>query len=214
MSLIRFYSLCKIKWILDYKFVPVTVVFLIYNFVGVIILLISNLISSYIKCIDKTKINDIDLICFIKIDNEYYFDSFSYYFKQLWRNDRNIGMNLLYLFLFLIQLFLNALRLLFTFLIIKHLNPEYYLCSFGIYFFIVRLICLIDAIINKGDIKTNIYDLFVDVGSLIGVMIYLELIELKVYNLNQNLKKNIEMRSITESGYFNLLDNESENFEN
>jgi len=104
VSLMRFYSLCKIKWLLDYKFIPVRIFFVIYNFLGTIILLIPCLLSSYIKCYDKKTLNDIDLICLIRIKKgdieDYYFDSFSYYFEQIWINDRNIGMNLLYLFFF------------------------------------------------------------------------------------------------------------------
>jgi len=101
ISLIRFYSLCKIKWLLDYKFIPVQIFFILYNFFGMIILLIPSLITNNIKCIDKAKLNDIDLICLIKKvkgnNTEYHFDSFSYYFEQLWKNDRNIGMNILFI---------------------------------------------------------------------------------------------------------------------
>ena len=131
--------MCKIKWLLDFKFIPIRILFSIYNFFGIIILLIASLISSYVKCVDKSKINDIDLFCSVKIEKEdkieYYFDSFSYFFEQLWRKDRKAGMNILYLFLFIIQIFLNALRILYSLIIITRLNPEYYLCSFEIYFF-------------------------------------------------------------------------------
>ena len=65
-----------------------------------IILLIPCLIASYVRCADKIKLNDIDLLCLVKKENgnntEYYFDSFSYYFEQIWKNDRNIGLNILY----------------------------------------------------------------------------------------------------------------------
>ena len=211
LSLLRFYSLCKITWLLDYKFIPVKIFFLIYNIIGVILLLISSLISSNVKCMDKAKINDINLICSIKIGNDYYFDSFSYYFKQLWRNERNIGLNILYLFLFLIQLLLNALRILYSILIVKHLNPEFYLCSYEIYFFSIRFIGLIKAIIDDNNIVTEIYNLLAELFSLIGVMVYLELIEFKFCNLNHNLKKNIEMRSINEYSIQEINDDDISN---
>ena len=105
-ELLKAYSFFKIKWIFDYKFIPVSIFFIIYNFLGIIIFLIPCLISSYIKCVDKTTLNDVDLICLVKIEKgkniEFYFDSFSYYFEQLWRNDRNINENILYLILFII----------------------------------------------------------------------------------------------------------------
>ena len=217
LSLLRFYSICKIKWILDFKFIPIRIFFGIYNFFGIIILLIACLISSYAKCTDKSKINDIDLLCFVKMEKgdkiEYYFDSFSYFFEQLWRKDRKAGMNILYLFLFIIQIFLNALRILYSLIIISRLNPEYYLCSFEIYFFFIRLIRMIKAIVEDDNIKASIYNLVAEMGSLFGITIYLELIELKFCNLNNNLKKNIESSSIIEYNLNNIY-NENDEFYN
>ena len=181
-----------------------------------IILLIPCLISSYVKCDDKTKLNDVDLLCLIKKENgnktEYYFDSFSYYFEQIWKNERDIGMNILYLFLFFIQLLLNTLRLLYSILIIRHLNPEFYLCSFEIYFFIRRFVGLIKALVDKNNIKNEVYNTIAEIVSLIIIMVYLELIELNICNLNYNLKKNIENRSINDYKIYELneeIDNAS-----
>ena len=210
ITLIRFYSLCKIKWFLDYKFIPFRIYFVFYNFIGTIIFLIASIISSFVKCVDKERIKDIDLICLIKMDNGYYFDSFSYFFEQLWRKNRNIGMNILYLFLFLIRVFLNAVRLLYYILIIRHLTPEYYLCAYQLYYIINKFISLIKAIINDGNIKLEIYDILTEIGNSIGILIYLELIELKFGDLNYNLKKHIELRSISEYS-LNNLDNEEDN---
>ena len=208
LSLIRFYSLCKIKWLLDYKFIPLRIFFIIYNFFGTIILLIPCLIASYVRCADKIKLNDIDLLCLVKKENgnntEYYFDSFSYYFEQIWKKDRDLGLNILYLLFFLIQLLLNALRLLYSILIIRHLNPEFYLCSFGIYFFIRRFVGLIKALIDNNNIKIEVYNTIAEIVSLISIMVYLELIELNICNLNYNLKKNIENRSIDDYKIYEL----------
>ena len=208
----RLYSICKIKWLLDYKYTPVSILYCIYSSVGIIFLLISSLISNFIKCVDKTVLNDIDLVCSIKIKTENETDySFSYFFEKL-GDKETFGLNILYIFLFLIKISLNALRLLFTFLIIKHLNPEYYLCSFEIYFFLLRFIDLIKAIITENDIKVPTFSLFAEIISLICIMIYLELIELKFCNLNRNLKKYIEIRSSNEYLLNNI--NNDENKEN
>jgi len=202
LSLIRFYSLCKMKWLLDYKFIPVKIFFILYNFTGIIILFIVCLITNFVKCVDKKIINDIDLICLIKIEKgnniEYYFDNFSQFFKILWKKDENLFLNLFYLFLFIIRILLSGLKVLYNILIIRHLSPEFYLCSYDIYYIIIRSIGLINAIINKGDVTLEIYNVLTEVGALVGILIYLELIELKFCNLNQNLKKYIEMRSLEE----------------
>ena len=102
------------------------------------------------------------------------------------------------LFLFIIRTVLSGLRLLYNILIIRHLSPEFYLCAYDIYFIIIRSIGLINAIINNGDVLLEIYNVLTEVGALVGILIYLELIELKFCNLNHNLKKNIEMRSLSE----------------
>ena len=211
LSLIRFYSICKIKWLLDYRFISVKIFYIIYNLLGTIILLIACLIADYIKCVDKKTINDIDLICLVKIETgktiEYYFDNFSYYFEHLWKKDINTWMNIFYLFLFILQLLLNALRILYIILIIRHLSPEFYLCTYDIYYIIIRTIGLINAIINNGDVLIEVYNVLTELGALVGILIYLELIELNFWNLNRNLKKNIITRSEIE---YNINDIETE----
>ena len=214
LSISRFYSLCIIKWSIDYKYIPVSIILLICSFSGMILLLIASLISSFIKCVDKATLNDVDLICLINIkeDNntDYYFDSFSFFFEKL-RDKETVGLNILYIFLFILKILLNSLRLLFSLLIIKHLNPEYYLCSFIYYYFIIRLVYLIKTIIDDSDIKVTILNLIAQTISLICVMIYLELIELNFCNLDRNLKKNIEARSFSESSINILYNEEVEN---
>ena len=201
ISLIRFYAFCKIKWLLDYKLVPTGVLYSVFSFVGTLIFLIASFISTYIKCADKTTFYDIDLICSIKIETgnkiDYYFDNFYYFLKKLWNKD-SLGMNILYIFLFIIRLILEALRLLLSFINIKNLNPEYYQCSYQIFFFINYCIKLIKSIINDDDIGLTILRLLAEAVSLISIMIYLELIELKFCGLDNNLKRNIEIRGVNE----------------
>ena len=160
-------------------------------------MLVASLISNNVKCVDKKILYDIDLICKIKINNgditEFYFDNFSYFFEKLWDKD-SIGLNILYTFLFIIKILLDILRSFFSALIIKHLNPVFYLCSFELYFFAIRFISLIKHIINKDNISVQIYNIIAKIVSLIGITIYLELIELKFCDMNRNLKQNIEER--------------------
>ena len=202
LTLSRFYSICKIKRLLDYRYISISKFLMIYNFWGIIVILVPSLISTFRKCPDKNKFNDIDLICLIKIKNnnniEYYYDSFSYYFEQIWKKDKTYFLNILFIFLFMLKLILNGLVLLFAILIIKHLSPENYLCSYEIYYFLNRLLALINSIIIGENIKVNIFLFLAECANLIGIIIYLELIEIKIFNLNRNLKTNIEERSILE----------------
>ena len=188
ISLFRSYSLCSIKWLLDIKYISIGTFLLIYNLVGTIILLIPCIIASCVKCVDKSIFNDIDFICQIKIEKnniiEYYYDNFSYFFKQLWREDKDIGINILYLILFILKIIIYFIRIVASILLIKHLNPESFLCSWEIYYFITRLLGLITAIIQKEHILLEINHVLAELFSTIGIMIYLELIELKFFKLN------------------------------
>ena len=89
-------------------------------------------------------------------------------------------------------------------IIIIRLNPEYYQCSFQIFYFIIRLTELIRGIIND-DIYIPILNLISEIISLISSLIYLELIELKFCGLNSNLKINIVIRSKTDYEMNNLF---------
>ena len=70
---------------------------------------------------------------------------------------------------------------------------------------------LIKSIIEGEDATLHIYNIFAEISSIIGILIYLELIELKFCKLNENLRNNIQSRSLDESDLNNLLkDSESE----
>ena len=210
LSLLRSYSLCKIKWLLDDKYLSVSDFLIIYNIVGIILLLIPSLISNFVKCADLEEFNDIDIICSVKIAKEntieYYFDEYSNFFGKLWKKETNGWLNFLYIILFIIKLFFNFLRLLYSLLIVKHLNPEFYLCPAFIYFFILKLLIVINQIIKNENISAGVLNAIAEAVGILGIMIYLELIELKFLNLNRELRKNIELRAVNEYKINNLIE--------
>ena len=212
VSLLRFYILTKIKVLFDNEYLPVSLFFLIYNLVGAIILLIGSLIASDTKCIDIKKFDGINLFCRIAIKNgdnvDYYFDHFSYFFEQLWKKDKSFGENFLYLILFIIKIILNGIILFYSMLQVKHLSAEYYQVYFQILYFIIIFIGVVKTIIDGGELKLPIYSVLAEFGSVVGTMVYLELIELKFFKLDENLKKNIEMRSLSEYTTDNLYNND------
>ena len=216
LSIARYYSLSRIKKLLDFRYLPLGKFLFNYCLIGTIVLLCSCFISSYIKCDDITKYRGIDFICKIKVINEnnsndYYYDNFSYFFKKLWKKDESIGINILYLFLYILKMLLSSIRLIFSELLVKNLSTEYYQCSFEIYFCILGIIGLIKAIVNGENTKLLIYNIFAQISALIGIMIYLEFIELKFCKLNQNVKRYIETRSIIELNSVKELYDENDN---
>ena len=96
---------------------------------------------------------------------------------------------------------------------VKHLSAEYYQVYFQILYFIIIFIGVVKTIIDGGELKLPIYSVLAEFGSVVGTMVYLELIELKFFKLDENLKKNIEMRSLSEYTTDNLYngdDNDSD----
>jgi len=70
---------------------------------------------------------------------------------------------------------------------------------------------MIKAIIDDNNIKTEFFNSIAEFVSLISIMIYLELIELNFCNLNHNLKKNIEIRSVKEYYLKEIFDDDETN---
>ena len=103
--------------------------------------------------------------------------------------------------IFIIGVIFYYCSLYFDMLIINYLTPMHFIFSSLIYLFLSKLIELIRKNIktrqffNKEDI-IYYYDFSAYIFSFIGFMIYLEIIELNFCNLNYNLRKYINKRSI------------------
>ena len=72
------------------------------------------------------------------------------------------------------------------------------MCPACIYFFIIKLLNIINAIINNENILPELFNAIAELITIICTMIYLELIELKFLNLNRDLRKNIELRALSD----------------
>ena len=214
VSLARFYSLCKIKYFFDYKYINVSSFLTFYSLIGMLVMFSSSIIATFLQCPDENKIEDISSICLVRPKKdgddfrEFYYDHIGYFFIQLWRVNRSTGINIIYLLLYIFKLFLNAVTFLYSILIVKYLSPEYYLISYDIYCFFQQLFSLITSIIAHDDITLQLYQFISETGALIGMMVYLELIELKFFNLNRNLRKNIQKRSFIEYNINNILEDD------
>ena len=97
---------------------------------------------------------------------------------------------------------------LFLLLILKYLNPLFFICVKFVYYFFVDIINIITPAIQKRNIeKEKFVDFFSQFIVIIGTLVYIIFIELNFCDLNYNLKKNIINRSITDS-FTNDLDNQ------
>ena len=125
-------------------------------------------------------------ICEINISYKYYYDNISSYFSHF-----KSGKKLIKGLFFLLKIIISFLINLFPLLIIQKLDPVYYICTNSVFYFILQIIGLFKDSIKIYSIFEHIAELF----SIIGICIYLELIELNCYELNYDIKRKIEERS-------------------
>ena len=217
ISLLRSYNFCKAKWLFDLKFISVSKLLLFYGALGSIICLTVSIFPSLFHCRNKQSFYNIDFICNVtdfdlsNNSTSYYYESYSLYLKNLWREERAIYKNFIYLILILIEIILYFLIKLYSVLIIKNLYPEYLICSNLIYYFIIETIDSISCIFLNKFKYYKLYDILDELFSIIGTIFYLELIEFNFWGLDFDLKKNIKKRSESESRLGSSIGEESSN---
>ena len=218
----RAYVNCKIKWFMDLKYVSPNLLLFYYGIAGTIISTLICIITTFVKCDDINSPKDIyDYICKIPYNNETqnnfnyserYFDSFIFYFNTF-RGKINKGFHSIEVLYEIIIIILGMVTFFFykyySILVIQYLTPVYLIFSNPIYFFLQKLIMLVYTLIKNNEIFQNepihyvIYkfclDLAGDLFSIIGFLMYLEIIELKFGNYDYNLKVNIIKRGIVDS---------------
>jgi ABC-type multidrug transport system fused ATPase/permease subunit len=144
--------------------------------------------------------------------NFYCYDKISYYFRDL--KNRLYGNNKTQFFLEIfvitpLYIFLNFISFTCEILTITYLNPNYLILSENIHYGTLRLFLLY---LNPSfaPLKKIIFLELADVVEFIGCIIYLEIIEIKLYGLDKNTKKNISLRGENEV-ICDLLNNDDDN---
>ena len=186
ISFLRSYVTYKIKQIFHEKFITISGFLLLYNAFGFILSLISSIFPNLFPCNDNHGLKE--FICKIQDEESiYYYDSYSIFFN---RTKEKI---LKYIFFFLLKITFDFFINLFSLYTIYKLDPTYYICSSSIYYFFYRLAKLI---ISDENVKVRtIFEFLAELFSFIGILVYLEFIELNCFELNKNLKRNIVDRS-------------------
>ena len=199
----RAYSLCKIKYLMDLKYISPYIILIIYGIIGTIICTIIGILSTFIKCNKAC----IDMkICNISNDkNQTYFENIYLYWKAQ-REIKNIFLEMINL---IVGIITNYYYFLYYILVIKKFSPMHIIFFNLTYTFGFRVIAFIINIINNikkheaekvnDKIKIiqylGIVDLFIVV---FGLFVYLEMIALNCCKLNYNLREKIINRSIKE----------------
>ena len=201
----RDFALSEIKILMQYKYFSPFNILIIYGFIGIILTSIIGIISTFIECNEYFSASVLKF-CKIKDNtNKTYLENF-----KIWWNDE---IQISKIIILLIGVIINFFYRLFYILIIKNLTAMHIIFSFLFYTYFLGMIGNIKNYFdNKND---NISDILSDALVLtihtvvfIGLLIYLEMIELDFCDLNYNLKKTIMDRCIQE--YELEIDNEED----
>ena len=218
----RAYVNTKIKWFMDLKYISPSKLLIYYGIMGTIICTLVSIISTYIKCEDfnNNEINLYDYICKIPYNgsdinetpNARYFESFTIYFDTLLGRvntkyeNKEIIYEIVIIVLGMISFFFHKY---FSIKVIQQLTPVYLILSNPILYVFQKIILIVNNYFrqktfflkdtNQYIISKFIFDWAGDLFTIIGVLIYLEIFELKFCNYDYNIKVNITRRSLIET---------------
>ena len=223
------------KRLMELKFISPFKILLYKGIIGVLGTTIGIIVSSLLTCNEEWPKNEKEgrkpknmifefFVCSDKYNGSYYFDNFVSYFVSL--NKSNTKINEIHcLFFYSIFNFLSELSLV---LVNKWLSPTHYLIAESLYSLIHIPLHFATNVpeekINKitdpnydyskvynsvlQNLGTRILRFVSCFFELINFLIYLEIIELRFWNLDKNTRKNIEKRA-TLDGKTNMDNNSS-----
>ena len=217
----RDYSWVKSKYLMDIRSIPIYKILFFTGFMGCILIFFLSFIISFNPCNTLFNVNkegnyegnctyyeNNEIIDFSKylchiIDYEeenkklyFYYDNFLIFFRRI-SNLKSKSLEIVKIFGYL---FLSTLFTFSQMTILKNLNPISVLFNFNFNSFIIRLIAYIR---NGAKEKYLLRSQFIlletaDLVAIIANMIYLGMIELRIWKLDYDLKQSIGIRGIND----------------
>ena len=163
-----------------------------YGLIGFVMCLLTGIFTSNVPCSEGLR----GYVCNMVYNEKLYYDNFFNYYESY----KNMLVRLIIIVLGLLTYF--GYVYFYTF-IIKYYTPIHVIFFLPIQYFIEKTFLLIftaifytDLLLSNGENLSRRFlaDIFGDIGSIIGFLIYLEVIELNFCGLNFNLKNNIIKR--------------------
>ena len=208
---LRSFTIIKMKYFMDLKYISEYRLLIFYGLIGTIFYSIICIVTTFLKCNDNAKeLNIKDYFCKIEKNNITYFESFSVYFTTT-KEVKEILFEIAVVLLGMLTFFYYKYN---SIMIIKYLSPAHVIFLIPIYYFLSKIVlmlintlCYLTNKINKIFNWDSIHyakeiftlDILGDFFSLIGFLIYLEIIEIDCWKLDYNSRKNIMNRSREES---------------
>ena len=196
LIILRSYVNTQIKIFFDLKYISQRILLTSYGIAGVIILGLTGLFTSNVPCFENLE----KYVCKFNSTGTYYYDNFNEYYES----GKNMLVRLIVIVLGIITFFFDKY---YSTLIIKSYSPIHVIFSFPVQHFIEKAFLLIFTAIffrddyllkEKYKIPKFIMDETGDLFSVIGFLIYLEIIELHFCNLDYDLKNSIIKRANNE----------------
>ena len=199
-----------LKWLMEKIYTPLNEILMMYGFTGLVCSFICIILSSIKECgkrnlveysiVNNANFNYSNYICkAININglnsSKEYLTNYEYYFKN-WEIDDNWIYELFAIFSWQIAFFFYKY---YSLKIIKKLSPAHFIFSVPIAFFFQKLINIFYAMNQfkffetKEPIQKKKFwlDIGGDIITIIGLLIYLEIIVLNFCGFDYNIKKNI-----------------------
>ena len=194
------YFIVYSKVLMEVEFFPPYLLILITGVTGLVLNCIALMITSFIECKGDFIKNN---ICYVfNEEGKAYYDNILIYFSSMrsaYDNDETRSNFFIEIFalipLYLIFSFLEFLCQIFA---VYYMNPNYILIKDPIFFGLQRLGSLIYNLENINEVMYLSQFFLLESAELFGLfgyLVYLEIIELRFCNLDENLKRNILNRT-------------------
>ena len=203
LIIIRSYVNTKIKWLIDLKYISPNKILIMYGVIGTIFCFFISLIATFISCGEveqnSKKYDFNNYFCKVKYDNNKYLESFKTFFSSS-LEDKQIIQETITVIIGIISFF--GYRF-FSLMIIESLTPIHLIFSFPIYYLLNKSYLSVINVIKNGSafvegikyVKEKcILDFCSDFISILGYLIYLDIIELNFCGLDFNLRREILQR--------------------
>ena len=192
ISFLISFARVKCKSLMEFKFIsPYKIIF----FIGIIGFILTSIIlficefnnieTTYISIFEK----NISLRPKTKGEP---FDSFTKYFDDLKKSENSRFWGEIFATT-PTNLIITFLEFQYEILLIYYLNPIYILVSDCLYYGTIALLLFIYQL-AKHQIDDSFLNIISDVLAFLGYLIYLEIIEIKIFNLNKNIRREISIR--------------------
>ena len=198
-SLFTNLSTVKTKVLMELSYVSPYLLIVVIGMIGTFSMFITLIIVSFFKCPDQmTKYCQ---IYNINNNSTIYYENALIYFKNLGNSGNKVFIEVLIIFpLFLL---INFCGFLFDILIIYYFNPLYNIIVTNLYYLIINLILFFFGNEDEdSQYGSSSYLIILEVEefiTVIGFLIYLEIIELRFWGLDHYIKRNFTKRAVKDA---------------